>query len=137
MTHHLENIGTPVAEQAVHDIYTDNLMSGVNTTDEAIQFHKEIKQSFKEASMNMRNCELNSTNFLKTVPADDRNQQVISKVLGIPWDKKQDNLMIRSPKTKREGFAVIASVYDPLGYLSPAMTKMKDYGKKTKTGTMK
>ena len=130
MTHHLENIGTPVAEQAVHDIYTDNLMSGVNTTDEAIQFHKEIKQSFKEASMNMRN-------FLKTVPADDRNQQVISKVLGILWDEKQDNLMIRSPKTKREGFVVIASVYDPLGYLSLAMTKRKDYGKKTKTGTMK
>ena len=66
----------------------------------AIQFYKEIKQSFKEASMNMRDWGLNSTEFLKTVPADDRNRQVISKVLGILWDKKQDNLMIRSPNHK-------------------------------------
>ena len=81
----------------------------------------------------MKDWGSNSTEFLKTVPADDRNHQVISKVLGILWDKKQDNLMIRSPnhkvwinaKTNREVLAVISSVYDPLGYLSPAMTKMK------------
>ena len=130
---HLENIGTPVNEQAVHDIYVDNLISGVNTTDETTQFYKETKQSFKETSMNMRDWGSNSTDFLKTVPADDRNQQVISKVLGILWGKKQGNLMIRSPnhkvlinaKTKREVLAIIVSVYNPLGYLSPAITKMK------------
>ena len=99
----------------------------------AIQFYIEIRQSFKEPSMNMRDWGSNSTEFLKTVPADDRNHQVISKVLGILWDKKQDKLMIRSrnhkvsvnAKTKREVLAVIASVYNSLGYLSPAMTKMK------------
>ena len=130
--HLLESIGAPVTEQAVHDIYIDNLISGVNITDEAIQFYKEIKQSFKEASMNLRDWGSNSTDFLKTAPADDCNQQVISKVLGILWEMKQDNLMIRSPnhevlinaKKKREVLAVIASVYDPLGYLSSAMTKM-------------
>ena len=68
--------------------------------DNAIQFYKEIKQSFKEASMNMRDWGSNSTEFLKTGPADDRNHQVISKVLGILWDKKQNKLMIRSPNHK-------------------------------------
>ena len=97
---HLESIGTPVTEKAVHDIYVDNLISGVNTIGNAIQFYKEIKQSFKEASMNMRDWGSNSTEFLKTVPADDRNHQVISKVLGILWDKKQNKLMIRSPNHK-------------------------------------
>ena len=70
---------------------------------------------------------------MKTVSADGRNQQVISKVCGILWDKKQDSSMIRSPnpevlinaKTKREVLVVIASVYDPLRYPSLAMTKMK------------
>ena len=38
--HHLENIGTPVAVEAVYDIFIDNLISGVSTTDEAIQFYK-------------------------------------------------------------------------------------------------
>ena len=101
--------------------------------DEGTEFYMEIKQSFKEASMNMRDWGSNSMEFLKTVPADDRSQQVISKVLGILWNKKEDNVMIWSPnhetliniKTKREVLAVIASVYNPLGYLSPAITKMK------------
>ena len=97
---HLECIETPVTEKAVHDIYVDNLISGVNTMGNAIQFYKEIKQSFKETSMNMKDWGSNSTEFLKTVPADDRNHQVISKVLGILWDKKQDNLMTRSPNHK-------------------------------------
>ena len=97
---HLKSIGTPITEKAVHDIHVDNLISGVNTMDNAIQFYKEIKQSFKEASMNMRDWGSNSTEFLKTGPADDRNHQVISKVLGILWDKKQDNLVIRSPNHK-------------------------------------
>ena len=86
MKHHLESIGTPVTEQAVHDIYVDNLISGVNTMGEAIQFYKEIKQSFREASMNMRDWGSNSTDFLRIVSAEDRNQQVNSKVLGVLWD---------------------------------------------------
>ena len=133
--HHLENIGTPVAVEAVYDIFIDNLISGVSTTDEAIQFYKEIKQSFKEASMNMRDWGSNSMDFLKTIPADHRNQQVISKVLGILWDKKQGNLMISSPnhevlinaKTKREVLAVIATVYDPLGYLVTSNDKNETF----------
>ena len=69
--HHLESIGTPVTEQAVHNIYVDNLISGVNTTCEAIQLYKEIKQSFKEASLNMRDSGSSSTEFLKIVPAEN------------------------------------------------------------------
>ena len=72
--HHLESIGTPVTEQAIHGIYLDNLISGGNTMGEAIQLYKEIKQSFKEASMNMKNWGSNSTDFLKIVPAEDCNQ---------------------------------------------------------------
>ena len=131
--HHLESTGTPVTEQTIHDIYVDNVISVVNTMDNVIQCYKEIKQSFKEALKNMRDWGSNSTDILKIVPADDCNQQVISKVLGILWNNKQDNLMIRSPnhetlmnaKAKWEVLPVITSVYDLLGYLSPAMTKMK------------
>ena len=74
MKHHLESIGTPVTEQAVHGIYADNLISRATTTGEAIQFYKEIKQSFKEASMNMRDWGSNSTDFLKIFPVEDCNQ---------------------------------------------------------------
>ena len=81
--YHLERIGTPVTEQAVHDINIDNLICGFNATGEAIRFHKEINQLLKETSMSMRNWGSSSTSFLKTLPTDDRNQQAISKALGI------------------------------------------------------
>ena len=81
----------------------------------------------------MRYWRSSSTDFLKTVPADDLNQQFISKILDIDCDKKQDNLMIQisnhkriiNGKIKREILAIIASVYDRLEYLSLAVTKMK------------
>ena len=63
--HHLESIGTPVTEQAVDDIYFDNLIIGVNTTGDAIQFYSEIKQSFKEVSMNMRDWDQTPQIFKK------------------------------------------------------------------------
>ena len=83
--------------------------------------------------MNIRYWRSSSTDFLKTVPADDLNQQFISKILDIDCDMKQDNLMIQisnhkrliNGKIKREILTVIASVYDCLEYLSLAMTKMK------------
>ena len=53
--HRLERIGTPVTEQAVHDINVDNLICGFNATGEAIQFYKEINPLLKETSMSMRN----------------------------------------------------------------------------------
>ena len=36
--------------------------------------------------MNMRDWGSNSTDFLKIVSAENRNEQVNSKVLGVLWD---------------------------------------------------
>ena len=40
--------------------------------------------------MNMRDWGSKNTDFLKIVPVEDCNQEVISKVLGVLWDKKQE-----------------------------------------------
>ena len=127
MKHHLENTGTPVTEQAVHDIYVDNIISGVNTTDETTQFYKETKQSFKEASMNIGNWGSNSRDFLKTFFG--RWSQSTSYFKS-PWyplgqeARQSDDSESKSRKKKQEVLTIIASVYHPLGDLSQAMSKM-------------
>ena len=53
-----------------------------------------------------------------------------TKLLGIAWDKKEDSLAVCFPKiatesTKRSLLKGLASVYDPLGIVSPVMLKGK------------
>ena len=67
----------------------------------------------------------------KVTPSND----VESKTLGILWDKGKDEFVFRfnemcasSDKmkcTKRNVLAKIASIYDPIGYLSPIVVKLK------------
>ena len=61
------------------------------------------------------------------------NEERENKVLGIAWDTKHDEFVIsfRIPKsnedvvTKRELLKRIASIFDPVGILSPAVVPLK------------
>ena len=55
---------------------------------------------------------------------------VESKLLGLPWNKREDTLSVTPPDissdmTKRGILSALASVYDPLGFVSPTMLEGK------------
>ncbi len=69
----------------------------------------------------------NSKEFMAQIPASDRFEGSVSKVLGLTWNLDQDTLMVRCPKTvekkltKRTFLQTLARVFDPLGLVSPAV----------------
>ena len=68
-------------------------------------------------------------------PNQDTKAEGEQKVLGSLWDTKEDTLVFRFghlikfvkelPATKRSVIKVIASVYDPIGFISPFVIPMK------------
>lgn len=52
-------------------------------------------------------------------------------VLGVPWDKKEDMLLIQDPEwkqvlpTRRSILSAVSKIWDPLGILSPVLVEAK------------
>ena len=51
---HLESYESEVATKLKNDIYVDNVITGADSVESAIQVYREAKSIFKEASMNLR-----------------------------------------------------------------------------------
>ena len=82
--------------------------------------------------MNLRDWKSNSEKLNKSFQENEIKGTVI-KVLGLQWNAQSDELAISTEKferretatTKRQVLTTIASLFDPLGYLTPATMKMK------------
>ena len=130
---HLKKSGTSTAMQILNSIYVDNVITGVNSTEEGLRFYSEAKEIFKEASMNLREWTSNDQSLISQIPQIDQAKGHEVKVLGLNWDLRQDCLWIAGAKkllettvkSKRDMLHAVASVYDPLGILSPVMIRLK------------
>ena len=131
ITHHLEE--TSKAPNISKDMYIDNLVTGTDSEEEAIKLYTDTKESFKKISMNIRDWKSNDKEVNNSIPDSDQMKGTVIKVLGLNWNTENDNLSISAAKfmkiapatTKRQVLTTIASLFDPLGYLSPATMKMR------------
>ena len=131
--YHLQKIDSSLAKQIQQNIYVDNLITGTRTLDEAKTLYREAKEVFATASMNLREWSSNSEELMSFIPASDRADHSILKVLGLSWNLKNDTLSIPdisvdkvgNANTKREALKIVASVFDPLGYFTPTVLQAK------------
>ena len=131
--HHLQETQSPTATKIKDNIYVDNVITGTDTKDEALELYKESKEIFKDASMNLREWKTNSQEVNDQIKAEDKMAERITKVLGLVWNTNADDLSISTKiiqnlapaTTKREVLTTIASIYDPLGMMTPATINMK------------
>ncbi len=134
LTHNL----SPVTDLIRKNMYVDNMITGVHTVEEANAFYDQTKSVFQLASMNMREWASNSLKTLEYIPESDRVQGNVIKILGLIWNKSQDTFVIPVPKqevldkvsSKRGVLQAIASVFDPMGYLSCVLIKSKIFMQK-------
>lgn len=113
------------------DSYMDDISSGCDTVDEAINLREEISHVLAEADFPLRKWASNSHELLETIPEDQKEKTKLLgihkyvTILGHRWfceiDKigfKYNTLPIEN-LTKRNILSKITQIYDPLGLLSP------------------
>ena len=135
ISYHLRSSDDPIAKALQRDIYVDNLITGVDTLDEAKSLYTGAKTLFETASMNLREWTSNCEELMKFVSHQDQAVKSNQKVLGVYWNSVDDTMSIpksnvETASTKREVLQHIGSIFDPLGYFLPTILKAKWFMKK-------
>jgi hypothetical protein len=129
-------------------LYCDDLLSGADSEDEAIELREQIQFIMNKASMNMRKWLSNSKKVMQSIPSENqaKTAQVIikeqdfdnnvdmPKTLGICWDPSTDSFnfinvnaltYVLKSETMRSLASRAARLYDPLGLLAPVIISAK------------
>ncbi len=128
---HLNNYPGTVPQIIQCNIFVDNVVCGVESLEDAVSFYTTAKGIFRDASMNLREWHTNDAGFRNAIPISDRSSGHNVKVLGLYWDSVSDTISVRlniplcDNITRRIALQQLASIFDPLGLLSPILVKGK------------
>lgn len=108
-------------------------MTGVNSVGEAVELYSEGKVIFQEASLNLREWASSSSCVIDVIPPEDKVKSDTVTFLGHNWDLINDTLSIKpvsvetdvKPSTKCVVLKTIASVFNPLGFVTPVVLRGK------------
>ncbi|GFX94755.1 uncharacterized protein TNCV_1636171 [Trichonephila clavipes] len=142
----LDNKDNPNLSRTLQeDIYMDDLLSGSDTSNNAISICKDIAHVLSTRGFHLRKWNSNSTEFLAQFSehsshdtrvefSKDSNES--SKVLGLFWNSFNDTfgfqppLELTPPLTKRRILSESSKMFDPLGRRSPCTVFMKIFYQK-------
>ena len=134
---HLSKYKSSAAHDMLTNLYVDNIVTGCQSTDEAIQYYHNARSIMKEAHFNLRSWASNSqdiANFPSKDGVSDNSNPV--NVLGLQWETQTDvlSLTTKSPLpaatslvTKRDVLRESSKVYDPLGLLSSRLRSLSKH----------
>ena len=94
---HLERYGGELAKKIKNEIYVDNLITGSDSKDDAINLYKESKAIFKAASMNLREWTCNNPRVNQFMEFSDMTDGDLVQVLGDSWKVTPDSTSLKSP----------------------------------------
>lgn len=125
----------PIAREVLlKDFYMDDLLSGGDSVENALQIQTQITDLLATGGMNIRKWTSNCKALTDQIPEDLResgdwllNPEATIKTLGVVWNPQRDEFRIRlnmddfsrHPVTKRILLSYIATIFDPLGFLAP------------------
>ncbi|XP_065654560.1 uncharacterized protein LOC136081190 [Hydra vulgaris] len=115
------------------------ILTRAESVDSAFDFFKKCHVRLKEAGFTLRKFESNCKHLENLVNEQNFTSFNITKVLGLLWNKKEDNLIFDFRNlihnddlnpTKRKVLQFIASIFDPLGIVNPFIVKCKIFFQK-------
>ena len=145
LRHHVEKnaarYGPEVAETVKKDFYVDDWCKSVEDVETARNLRKKVTEALKEGGFTL--CKFKSTHrgvleetdvFQLPENAEDfltSPTESAEKILGMRYDFVSDVFFFqpksekveKSVKTKREMLKVVASLYDPMGFICPFVIK--------------
>ena len=138
--HHLNQYKEKYPEiitKLLKSFYVDDMVSGADTEEEAVQLTDESDKIMKEANMKLNKWNSNSKQVLETCSVADtaKTGESSVKVLGMSWNTEADlfeynvqNIIALSESlkpSKRTVLRILQKVYDPLGFLAPYIITAK------------
>lgn len=130
----------PIASGRVQkNFYVDDFLSGAATLEEALTLKKDIVRITSEAGFHLRKWSANDPRLLEenasaadtSVPVHLHPDADSVKALGIHWYPATDsfgyqlNFNFDKPNTKRQLLSDSARLFDPLGWISPIIVRIK------------
>ena len=116
-------------------MYMDNVVTGTNCENKALEYYSLSRSYLQEAGMNPRQWTSNSTAINRRIQEDNAYAAQTTKILGLTWNSTNDMLsllekMVRKSEaitklTKRSTISFASKLFDPLGYVEPITVKAK------------
>ena len=132
-----------VVKRVLKDIYMDDCISGAQTSSKAYELYYHSKRLMKKGGFTLLKWATNDDELMQKIRISEKNDYETEcgeyeerKVLGVTWRIKEDEMTFsmgdvvkmaeeNELPTKRFILKVVASVFDPLGVLSPIVIKLK------------
>ena len=114
----------------------DNVVTGTNCDDKALEDYSLSRSYLQEAGVNLRQWTSNSTALNRRAQEDNAYAAQTTKILELTWNSTNDMLslslekMIRKSEaitklTKRSTISFESKLFDPPGYVEPITVKAK------------
>ena len=128
------------AETVLQSTYMDDSLDSVEEDEKGIELHHQLKSLWAKASMHARKWVSNSAKVMAVIPEEDLATEVnirdkkdaVTTTLVLQGNSTEDILAVPAtpppfnyPITKRNALKKIATVFDPLGLVSPFIVQAK------------
>ena len=138
----MEKFQPVTIESILTSFYVDDFLTSVIDEQQAIKLANELMNIMKLGGFQLTKFLSNKEEVIKALPTSEVSKsteniqfadEVNERALGMNWSLKNDLFLFNSVKrstdlyTKREVLKVIASVFDPLGFLSPFIVSEKSF----------
>lgn len=132
--HHLKKSGNTYKDLIAQNFYVDNFQGTVSDQEELFSIYENANSLLTDANLPLRMWVSNNPVLNQRIEEDFQDYKVpaTTNLLGLHWDAYNDKIIIKPPAiedlgslSKRKLLSLVASVFDPLGLLSPITIRGK------------
>jgi len=135
LQYHLKQYNTPVSNDMLSNLYVDNIISGCETEQAAVEYYRQARTIMGEARLDLSSWSSNSAQLIAIANKENTAERATTvNVLGFQWNPTSDKLHLSEKSsilahehliTKREVLKDLSKIFDPLGFVAPVVIRAK------------